>query len=91
MWKALINKIFKKAKTPEGLGAIGSGTFFGWIGSISGLVSPKVFAFLGFAFTGINALIPFHKLLKSSLTIFKFNYWRYAFNSVSTSHNKYIH
>ena len=78
MWKALINKIFKKAKTPEGLVAIGSGTFFGWIGSISGLVSPKVFAFLGFAFTGINALIPF-ALFGAILGYFgvkTFKYWK---------------
>jgi len=73
MWK----KIFNKIKTPEGLGTIGSGAFFGWIGSISGLVSPKVFAFLGFAFTGINALVPFAIFggLLGFLGIRSFKYW----------------
>jgi len=73
MWK----KIFNKIKTPEGLGTIGSGAFFGWIGSISGLVSPKVFAFLGFAFTGINALVPFAFFggLLGFLGIKSFKYW----------------
>ena len=78
MWKALINKIFKKAKTAEGLGAIGSGTFFGWIGNISGLVSPKVFAFLGFSFTGINALIPFAAFgaILGYFGVKTFKYWK---------------
>jgi len=54
MWKALINKIFKKAKTAEGAAGIGGALFGGWLGSSMGIAAPSLIpAIFGTAITGI--------------------------------------
>ncbi len=54
MWKALINKIFKKAKTAEGAAGIGGALFGGWLGSSMGIAAPSLIpAIFGTALTGI--------------------------------------
>jgi len=72
-----MKKLFKKIKTPEGISVIGFGTFFGWMGNISGLASPKIFAILGMTATSINALIPFAAVgaLLGFLGVKTFKYW----------------
>ena len=54
MWKALINKIFKKAKTAEGAAGIGGALFGGWLGSSMGIAAPSLIpAIFGTAVSGI--------------------------------------
>ena len=56
MWKALINKIFKKAKTAEGAAGIGGALFGGWLGSSMGIAAPSLIpAIFG---TAISGLVP---------------------------------
>ena len=54
MWKTIINKIFKKAKTAEGAAGIGGALFGGWLGSSMGIAAPSLIpAIFGTAITGI--------------------------------------
>ena len=54
MWKTLINKIFKNAKTAEGAAGIGGALFGGWLGSSMGIAAPSLIpAIFGTAVSGI--------------------------------------
>ena len=54
MWKTIINKIFKKAKTAEGAAGIGGALFGGWLGSSMGIAAPSLIpAIFGTAVSGI--------------------------------------